>query len=227
MFDKDLAMKDREEVKEKPEGWITETLKKACEGSENQLTSVKDKNYTIIVEGDDSTRLEYYEEKRIVSITRAKMVNRTSNFTFSQIAKTKAEGIKIGSSEETGPEWKELRVVANDHRSIHWMINVIEKKKLTDTLAYSEVEAKLSSMKYCNLGNEGRFKEVERLAVRTKTQMMVMRRGSELIHISGSSDKWLIIHLEDQDIYIFKKRINGGSKGWKGNYQSECTWKNI
>jgi hypothetical protein len=30
LFDKDLAKKDRGEIKEKPEGWITETLQKAC-----------------------------------------------------------------------------------------------------------------------------------------------------------------------------------------------------
>ena len=51
VFDKDLAKKDREEIKEKPEGWITETLKKACEGSGHQLRRVKDKYYTIIGEG--------------------------------------------------------------------------------------------------------------------------------------------------------------------------------
>ncbi len=79
LFDKDLANKDCVEIKEKPEGWVTETLKKACEGSEYQLRRMNGKFYTIIVEGDDNKRLEYYEEKRIVSITRTKMANRTSN----------------------------------------------------------------------------------------------------------------------------------------------------
>ena len=94
----------------------------------------------------DNTRLEYYEEKRIVSISRTKMLNRTSIFTFSQIAKTDAEKIEIRSSEDTAQEWKELRVVASDPRSIHWMINVIEKGALQDTLKYSDVGLKLSAI---------------------------------------------------------------------------------
>ncbi len=33
--------------------------------------------------------------------------------------------------------------------------------------------------------------------------------------MSGNSNKWQIIHLGDQDVYIFKKRINGGDKDGK------------
>ncbi len=88
LFDKDLAKKDREEIKEKPEGWITETLQKACEGSGHQLRRVKDNHYKVIVGGNDSTRLDYHEERRLVSISRIKMLNRTQINTYKQVAET-------------------------------------------------------------------------------------------------------------------------------------------
>jgi hypothetical protein len=61
------------------------------------------------------------------------MLNRTQTITYKQVAKTDAEKIKIGSRDETGREWEEYRVIANDPMSIYWMINVIEKGILTDT----------------------------------------------------------------------------------------------
>ena len=45
--------------------------------------------------------------------------------------------------------------------------------------------------------------------------MSVVRRGKELIYRAGNSNKWQIMHLEEQDICMFKKRINGGSKDGK------------
>ena len=89
------------------------------------------------------------------------------------------------------------------------MINVIENGILTDTSMCSELGTKLSSMKYHKLGYKGRFREVGKLAAKTRIQMSVVRRGKELIHRAGNSNKWQIIHLAEQDIYIFKKRIIG------------------
>ncbi len=111
---------------------------------------------------------------------------------------------------------KQYKIIANDPMTTKWMINVIKKGILTDTSMCSEVGTKLSSMKYHKLGIKGRFREVGKLAAKTRTQMSVVRRGKDLIHRAGNPNKWQIIYLEEQDIYIFRKRINGDGKDGKG-----------